>query len=138
MISFPVRPNRLRLVVSANDVPTIANTISIKGQPLSRTHNNITFNRRGKMPAELPLGKLIIPPPSADSPLFAYKMKRDRSLMWRPSMFPNIDALPRPQCQTTFRHRHRKAHRRKRRADMRWHIVVTFGVVNELWIPVSH
>src|SRR5436190_18963650 len=65
-------------------------------------------------------------------------MRNYLSVMWRLAMFPKINALPSPKAELTAADRDREVHRGERRADMRRHVVVSFGRVDENRVPVGH
>src|SRR5882724_3732946 len=70
--------------------------------------------------------------------LFANKMHRHVSRMRSGTMFPDINPLPGPQHQTAIVDRNAKIHRRKCGTNMRRHIVLTLGLVNEERVAIGH
>ena len=63
-------------------------------------------------------------------------MGNDGAMMWRESMFPKINPLPGPKTELAAADRDREIHRSERGADVRRHVVVPFGGVDEEGIPV--
>jgi hypothetical protein len=69
---------------------------------------------------------------------FADELHGDAPGMRRAAMFPNVNALPGAQREAPIVERDAEIHRGQRGANVRGHIVIAFGGVNEEWVAVLH
>ena len=70
--------------------------------------------------------------------LFPDKMCRNLARVPRAAVFPNINSLPRAECETTGLKRDAEIHRSQRGANVRRHIVIALRSVNENRIAVGN
>ena len=54
------------------------------------------------------------------------------------AVFPEINPLPRSEREPAALYRNGKVHRRQRRADMRRHVIIALGGVDEQRISIPH
>jgi hypothetical protein len=69
---------------------------------------------------------------------FADEVQRHAAGVRVRAMFPEINSLPRPQRELTGAHGQRKIHGRQRGANVRGHVVLALGGVNEQRIAIRH
>ena len=65
-------------------------------------------------------------------------MQRDAARMWPGAVFPQINSLPSSQRELSGVNGNGKIHRRERGANVRGHVVVALGGVDEQRIAVAH
>ena len=65
-------------------------------------------------------------------------MNVDRAAMRVAAMFPKVDALPGAQTEAAILEWNGKVHARQRAANVRGHVIGTFGSVNEKAIAVGN
>src|SRR5262245_5453863 len=70
--------------------------------------------------------------------LFPNDVHRNEALVGTLAVFPNVNALPRPERHTSIPDWNAQVYCCERRANVRGHIVVTLGVVLEHRIPIPH
>jgi hypothetical protein len=63
-------------------------------------------------------------------------MQRDVTRMSAQAVFPKVNSLPRAERQPAFAHRNAQVHRRKRRADVRRHVIIALQRVFKKRITV--